>query len=113
MASVYAWLFPSLEVIYNETDPVTKQPVQNVVSVVNWFYTATDGAYSAYRYGSITLPSPGQPFVAYEDLTPEIVQGWVESQMGLGEIGTMQFLLDVEIENKKNPQQGTLPPPWA
>lgn len=113
MASVYSWSFPVLDVVFNEIDPVTKQAVQNVVSIVNWVYTATDGSYSASQYGAVALPPPGEPFIAYEDLTPEIVQGWVESQMGLGKIGDMQFLLDADIQNQKNPQQGTLPPPWA
>ena len=43
MATSYEWSFPSLDVTYNEIDPQTEEPVQNVVTTVHWVYTARDG----------------------------------------------------------------------
>lgn len=112
MAITYEWSFPSLDVIYNEVDPETGQPVQNVVTTVHWIYTAKDGNYTATMYSTVGLPAPGQPFVAYEDLTPEIVQGWVESELGAEQIAEMQASLAGNIEAQKQPQGGSMAPPW-
>ena len=112
MAVTYEWSFPSLDVIYNEIDPQTEEPVQNVVTTVHWVYTARDGDYTASMYSTVNLPPPGAPFIAYEDLTPSIVQGWVETALGADQVAEMQQSLANSIETQKQPQSGSLPPPW-
>lgn len=107
MAISYAWSFPTLDVVYSE-DGFT-----NVVKSVNWIYTASEGSYSTYFYGSIGLPNPGQPFISYDDLTPEIVEGWVVSAMGQDKVDAMETSLATQIENLKNPTGGPMPPPWS
>lgn len=113
MALEYTWTFPSLEVVYNEIDPATGGPVQNAVSVVNWILWAQDETYTTSTYGSVKLPPPGNPFVEFSDLTPEIVQGWVESVVGTDRVNAMKASLAAEIEAQKNPTSGSLAPPWA
>lgn len=112
MPITYTWSFPSLDVVYNEIDPQTGEAVQNVVTAVNWNYFAQDGDFTAYRYGTAGMEPPGQPFVAYDDLTPEIVQGWVESAIGAERISEMQASLADQISELKNPTGGSMPPPW-
>lgn len=112
MAISYEWSFPSLDVTYNEIDPQTEEPVQNVVTTVHWVYTARDGDYTATMYSTVGLPGPGQPFTAYEDLTPNIVQGWVESAIGADQVAEMQKSLANSIEAQKTPQGGSMTPPW-
>lgn len=112
MAVAYEWSFPSLDVIYSEVDPQTEEPVQNVVTTVHWIYTAQDGDYTATMYSTVGLPGPGQPFTAYEDLTPDIVQGWVESAIGADQVAEMQKSLANSIEAQKTPQGGSMTPPW-
>ena len=90
MAVTYEWSFPTLDVIYNEFDLAIEEPVQNVVTTVHWVYTARDGDYTATMYSTVGLPGPGQPFTAYEDLTPDIVQGWVETSLGADQVAEMQ-----------------------
>lgn len=113
MAISYSWSFPTLEVIYNEVDPQTGDPVQNVVSVVHWIYTAVDGSFSASVYNTVSLPPPGIPFVSYDNLTPEIVEGWVVNALGQEQMTAMNASLAAQIEAKKNPTGGSLPPPWV
>ena len=98
MAVTYEWSFPTLDVIYNEIDPETGEPVQNVVTTVHWVYTARDDNYTATMYSTVGLPGPGQPFTAYEDLTPAIVQGWVEDALGPDQVAEMQASLAGNIE---------------
>ena len=107
MAIVYTWGFPALDVIYSEDG------FQNVVHTVHWTYTAVDGDYTASSYGTVGLPAPGQPFTAYDDLTPEIVQGWVVGVMGQEQVDAMNLSLANNIASQKNPTGGALPPPWA
>jgi hypothetical protein len=112
MAVVYEWSFPSLDVIYSEVDPATEEPVQNVVTTVHWVYTARDGGYTATMYSTVNLPPPGQPLIAYDDLTPDIVQGWVETSLGADQVAEMQQSLANSIKIQKNPPGGSMAPPW-
>lgn len=108
----FNWSFPSLDVIHNHIDEQTGLEVQNVVTTVHWIYTARDGDYTATMYSTVGLPGPGQPFTAYEDLTPNIVQGWVESAIGADQVAEMQKSLANSIEAQKTPQGGSMIPPW-
>jgi hypothetical protein len=112
VAVAYEWSFPSLDVIYNKIGSQIEEPVQNVVTTVHWIYTAQDGGYTASMYSTVGLLPPGKPFIAYEDLTPSIVQGWVETALGSDQVTEMQRSLANSIEVQKQPQSGSLPPPW-
>jgi len=112
MAITYSWQFPTLDVTYNGIIQETGDAVQNVVSTVHWVYTAQDGNHTATMYGTVSLPAPGQPFIDYGDLTPEIVQGWVEAALGADEIARMQLSFVGMIEAKKQPKSGSMSPPW-
>ncbi len=112
MAVSYEWSFPSLDVIHNQIDEQTGIAVQNVVTTVHWVYTARDGDYTATMYSTVGLPGPGQPFTAFEDLTPAIVQGWVETALGADQVAEMQSSLANSIEQQKQPKGGTVAPPW-
>jgi hypothetical protein len=112
MAVSYEWSFPSLDVIHNQIDEQTGLAVQNVVTTVHWVYTARDGDYTASMYSTVGLPGPGQPFTAFEDLTPAIVQGWVETALGADQVAEMQSSLANSIEHQKQPKGGTVAPPW-
>jgi hypothetical protein len=108
----FNWSFPSLDVVHNQVDEQTGLAVQNVVTTVHWIYTARDGDYTATMYSTVGLPGPGQPFTAYEDLTSDIVQGWVESTLGADQVAEMQKSLANSIEAQKTPQGGSMTPPW-
>jgi hypothetical protein len=110
MAITYEWSFPSLDVIYNQVNPQTGESLQNVVTTVHWIYTGRDGDYTATMYSSVGLSEPGQPFTEYEDLTHSIVQGWVESTLGVKQVEEMQKSLSDSIEHQKKPTSGSMTP---
>lgn len=112
MAVVYSWNFPSLEVVYRDSDHQSGGPFENVVTRVHWVCIASDGEFEASEYGAASLLPPGQSFTAYEDLTPEIVQGWVEAILGAEYVAIMRQRLADNIESQKNPTSGSMPPPW-
>jgi len=75
--------------------------------VVNALYIleGVDGEYSASISGSQQFEAnPEKPdFVPYEDLTNEIVVGWVQEALGEDGVGNMQACVDGQIESEKNP----------
>jgi hypothetical protein len=106
MATTYSWQFPALDVIFQEGD------LQNVVQAVHWIYQANNGNYYETTVGCSPLPAPMGTFIQYDDLTPEIVQGWVEAVLGEEKIAEMQSQLSERIELAMNPVGTSEPPPW-
>lgn len=80
------------------------------VVTAHWDCTLLDGEYSARRYGSCSFePLPeGSDYVPFEDLTEEMVIGWVKDTLDVEE---MEANLLAQIEQQKNPitVKGT---PW-
>jgi len=74
----------------------------NGVTIAHWRVTAQDGDYTASSYGTQSFtPDPASPdFVAFEDLTEEIVLGWVKNQM---DTDAMEAGLASQIEAQKEP----------
>ncbi len=73
-----------------------------VVITCHWNATLEDGEYLAYAYGAegFNQKSPDDPdFIPYEDLTPEIVKGWVMDKIG----ADIQAGLEAQIEAQKHP----------
>ena len=80
------------------------------VVVAHWDCTHTETvgegddalSYSSRRYGSCSFqPDPSSDdYIAYDDLTEEIVLGWVQAEVGKEDVE--QSLTD-QIEAQKNP----------
>jgi hypothetical protein len=108
MAIQYTWVFPQLEVVYDEDG------MQNVVNIINWKLIAQDGQYTASCYGTQRVGKPDpQAFIPYQQLTQAEVQSWTEQAMGQTEVDNYKFVLAERIEEQKNPKEGPLPPPWS
>lgn len=70
-----------------------------------------DKEYDADVYGTQSFSSEDVTnFIPYEDLTFDIVCGWLESSM---DVAAIDANLDTQIENQINPPVVTLPLPWA
>lgn len=106
MAATFAWSFPTLDVVYNQDG------FANVVKTVHWRYTGVDGAHSAASYGTVSLDAPGQSFTDFEELTADLVTGWVEAALGEERIAQMEAALEAQIAGQKAPKTGSVPPPW-
>jgi len=108
MPNAYTWQFEQLVVI-----PVY-QNVTNAVSVVHWQLTASDGlGHTAQATGAQPCgPIDVQDFIPFGDLTPAVVQGWVEQEMGTTQINDYKAWLDQQVAAQVNPPLVSLPPPW-
>ena len=72
------------------------------VTIAHWRASKTDGEYSASSYGtcSFTPDEAAEDFVSFEDLTEEIVLGWVQATM---DVEALEASFDANIELQKNP----------
>ena len=72
------------------------------VTVAHWRVTEVDGDYSASSYGTVgfTPDASADDFVAYDDLTEEVVMGWVHAEVDQAET---EAALTANIEGQKNP----------
>jgi hypothetical protein len=114
MAITYNWTINPLEAYPThggETD---------VVFNAHWQFNATSGSteesgslYTSTLIGveKVTYHS-GSEFIPFEDLTLEIVQGWVENAIGETQVNNMKIVLATNIENQINPPTVTLRSPW-
>jgi hypothetical protein len=111
MTNTYVWTTQSM------TCYPTYQAETDVVFVVNTIITATDDSdppVSAVNGISTAIPYIAEDqFIAYADLTPEIVNGWVQTTLGAEAIANIQLGLDKQITDIINPPAITPPLPWS
>ena len=89
---------------------VNEEGLENVVKTIHWRCRRTDSdGFTTEVYGAQPVPSPNpQEFKPYENLTQEIVEGWLESTIDLSE---KQTTITEKIDKIKNPTKVTLPLP--
>jgi hypothetical protein len=86
----------------------------DVVVSVHWQLTATEDTYTSSVVGAVDLVAYNGKdlFIAYKDLTEEIVLAWVQDKLGENEIGNLKTYLADLIKNQKTPQIVTYNLPW-
>jgi hypothetical protein len=112
MANTYTWQINALD-----TNP-TQGELADVVYNIHWGLTATsdqtdaDGnTYTANFIGTQTIPAPtGEDFTAFEDLTQEIVETWLEASDL--DVEAIKASLDAQIVEKITPTSVTKSAPW-
>jgi hypothetical protein len=109
MATTYKWVVSSLDSYPKDAEGLT-----DVICVVHWRYQAEqvdgDKTYNAEVYGTLSVASPDPAnFVPYEDVTYEMVCGWLEA--GLDQVALEQNL-DSQIAEQINPKIISLPLPF-
>lgn len=72
------------------------------VTVAHWRVTEVDGDYSASAYGTVgfTPDASASDFVAYNDLTEEVVLGWVHADV---DQSATEAALTANIAEQKTP----------
>ena len=110
MATTYKWVISALE-----SYPKNAEGLTDVICIVHWRYQAqqVDGekTYNADVYGTLSVAAPDPAnFVPYEDVTYEMVCGWLEA--GLDKEALEQNL-DSQIADQINPKIVTLPLPFS
>lgn len=112
MANTYTWQINALD-----TNP-TQGDLANVVYNIHWGLVAasdqTDAngnAYTADSIGTQTVPAPtGEDFTAFEDLTQEIVEAWLEASDL--DVEAIKASLDSQIAEAITPTSVTKSAPW-
>lgn len=112
MANTYTWQINALD-----TNP-TQGDLTNVVYNIHWNLIATSdqtdsggNAYTADSIGTQAISAPdGENFTAFEDLTQEIVEGWLKASDL--DIDAIKADLDSQIAEAITPTSVTKSVPW-
>ena len=109
MATQYTWTINAMYTV--------QQPDPDYVVNVLWTLTGVDGEYTASIDGNTQLSIDEQKpdFVPYDQLTPAIVEGWIEESLGEQGVANFEANVNGQLESQKNPPvspQNT-PLPWA
>jgi len=89
---------------------------ENYVVIANYIVVGIDDTYSAElsniaRFSTASV----SPFIPYEDLTEDIVIGWIQDDLGVDGVSNLEACIQGQINSQINPpvtQQNT-PLPWA
>jgi hypothetical protein len=105
----YVWTINQIDCKPQESE------FSDVVACVHWQLTATEETYISSVIGAVDLIAYNGKdlFIAYKDLTEEIVLTWVQDKLGENEIGNLKTYLADLIKNQQVPQIVTLDLPWA
>ena len=89
---------------------------QNYVVISNYGVLGVEGTYSAsvsniarFNTESVT------PFVPYENLTNDIVIGWIQNDLGVDGVSNIEACIQGQIDSQINPPvtPQSQPLPWA
>ena len=69
-----------------------------------------DGSYSSVATGECDYTQTEDNFIPYEDLTQDVVVGWVKESLGAGNVTSLEASLDAQIVAKKIVVNGV---PWS
>ena len=92
----------------------SSEGLTDVVFNVHWRRQATevdgDKSYFADTYSVLSVSSPDpSSFVPYDQLTEQMVEGWLNSGL---DVASIDASLTAQIEEQKNPKVVSLPLPW-
>lgn len=90
-----------------------RHTADGVVFTVHYTVVADDGTYSSSAYGSIGLEQPDPDnIIPYNQLTPEIVLGWVKEKLGGDEkVAEIEAALQAQIDEQHQPTKA-VGMPW-
>lgn len=91
----------TLEFKINEME---RQVVDGFVTTIYWNVSLTDGAYSASRDSqSIFTQKDDINFIPFEELTQDLVIGWIKSSLSAYNLSTLEECLLEDIARQKIP----------
>ena len=99
------------EIIINQMYTVPSQNEPNYVVQVNYTYKGVQGEYSSQISNSLFYQVTEGNFTPYEDLTKEIVDGWILDSLGEDGIKNYQDCIADQINNQINPPITPTPQP--
>ena len=90
----------------------------DVVFTAHWGLSAEevdgDKTYTGYVYGSVGITHDAEaPFIPYNELTKEVVVGWVKEALGEETVAAHEANVLQQLEDQKNPKVISPALPWA
>ena len=102
MTTTTVWSIKTLE----------RETSDGFVYTAHYNVSANDGTYSAGGYGSVSFERP-ETLIAYDDLTEEIVIGWVKQAIGGDEkVAEVEAALQAQLDEKHAPSKAS-GKPWS
>jgi hypothetical protein len=78
-----------------------------VVFTVHWTVAATDGQGSASAYGSLGLEPPNADMIPFDELTEEMVIGWVKDKFGPEKVAEIEAALQAQLDEQHHPTKAS------
>ena len=99
--TTYTWKIANLE----------RHTTGGIVYSIHWTLSATDGVNTVGSYGSVdkAAPAEGDPVIPFEDLTREIVIGWVKDEL---DEAAKEAVLQAQLDELTTPTS-FFGVPWA
>jgi len=101
MSTTYTWHIANME----------RETQDGFVFTVHWTVDANDGTYSAGAYGSVGFERH-EDLIPYNQLTEEIVIGWVQEHFGADKVAEIEAALQQQIDQQRTPTKAA-GLPWA
>ena len=101
MTTTFTWAIANLE----------RETADGFVYTAHYTVNAEDGTYSAGAYGSIGLERP-DTLIPFDDLTEEVVIGWVKEKLGAEKVTEVEDALQVQLDEKHAPTKAA-GVPWS
>ena len=89
---------------------------QNYVVISNYGVLGVEGTYSASVSNIARFSTESvTPFVPYENLTNDIVIGWIKTDLGVDGVSNLEACIQGQIDSQINPPvvPQSQPLPWA
>lgn len=89
---------------------------QNYVVIAAYTTTGVDGTYSASLSNTAQFSTESvSPFIPYDQLTNDIVVGWIQQDLGINGVNSIEACIQGQIDSQINPPVVPVvtPLPWA
>ena len=110
MSNTYNWTIHQIE--YHPS----AQGQTKVAYNLHWRYSVTDETenFTTDIYGSTPVAyDPNTSYVEFDNLTQEIVVGWLETALDSGTIESFRTQLDAQLSDIITPKSVIVSPPWT
>jgi hypothetical protein len=88
---------------------------QNYVVIASYDVTGVDGNYTASLNNTAQFSTANvSNFIPYEDLTNDIVIGWIQQELGVNGVNSIEACIQGQIDSQINPPvvPQVTPLPW-
>lgn len=89
-----------MDIAINNLDRVNPS---GFVTTVHWSTSKTVGEHTASQYGTESFSHTEGNLIPYEQLTPEIVTGWLTDRWGADGLAAKEAALDAQLAALANP----------